>query len=241
MKDMKVNLSDFIPVKKMSDNREKDLREACKDFESIFTYQLLKSMRATIDKCDLFHGGQGEEVYQSLLDQEYAKMIAGSGNNSISEALYRQLSNDHINRSGQISKTDLDWINDYRPLIWPLEATISSEYGWRKDPFTGVERFHHGVDFAAKEGTKIYAPLSGKVLRSEYQEGYGNLVEVDHGNGITTLYAHNKDNMVKPGDRIEKGSVLAIVGSTGRSTGPHLHFEVKRNGEKIDPLDVLGA
>ena len=76
MKDMQVNLSDYIPVKKMSENREKDLREACKDFESIFTYQLLKSMRATIDKCDLFHGGQGEEVYQSLLDQEYAKMMA---------------------------------------------------------------------------------------------------------------------------------------------------------------------
>jgi murein DD-endopeptidase MepM/ murein hydrolase activator NlpD len=241
MKDMQVNLSDYIPVKKMPHNREKDLREACKDFESIFTYQLFKSMRATIDKCDLFHGGQGEEVYQSLLDQEYAKMMAGSGNNSISEALYRQLNNGHITRSGQISKTDLNRINDYRSLSWPLEAAISSEYGWRKDPFTGVEHFHHGVDFAAEEGTKIYAPLSGKVLRSEYQEGYGNLVEVDHGNGIITLYAHNKENMVETGDRIEKGSVLAVVGSTGRSTGPHLHFEVKRNGEKIDPLGVLRA
>ncbi len=217
------------------------LKKACRDFESVFTYQLLKSMRSTIDKCDLFHGGQGEEIYESLLDQELSKNIADGGSNSLSELLYRQLKG---GETPDLQRTDTVILREGAERTasyqWPLRARITSEFGMRKDPFTGESRFHQGIDLAAGEGTPVEACREGRVIKSEYQKGYGNVVVLDHGNGITTLYAHNRENLVKEGDWIRKGAPVAEVGSTGRSTGPHLHFEVRRHGKHLNPLEFLG-
>ncbi|MBD3609324.1 MAG: M23 family metallopeptidase [Gammaproteobacteria bacterium] len=111
----------------------------------------------------------------------------------------------------------------------------SSFYGMRTDPFTGKLDHHKGVDFAGREGSDIVAVASGVITWASERYGYGNLIEVNHGNGYVTRYAHLKEINVKVGDTVKKGQVVATMGSTGRSTGPHVHFEVWRNGRPVNP------
>ena len=124
---------------------------------------------------------------------------------------------------------------------WPSVAPIanfpylSSSYGWRRNPVTGRQSMHEGLDFAAPRGTPIEAAASGIVVEAKYVSGYGNLVEVDHGGGLVTRYAHASRLHVQQGDLVERGQLLAQVGSTGRSTGPHLHFEVRLADQPLDP------
>lgn len=115
----------------------------------------------------------------------------------------------------------------------------SSSFGWRVDPFTGQMAFHEGLDFLAETGTPIHAAASGIVVTAEKTTDYGNLVKIDHGAGVETRYAHISKILVKPGDRVAKGQLIAEVGNTGRSTGPHLHFEVRLNGIALDPRKYL--
>lgn len=119
-----------------------------------------------------------------------------------------------------------------RPITW---GWLSSKYGYRSDPFTGKRTWHAGVDLAGKEGSDIISVAGGVVTYADERYGYGNLVEVDHGDGLLTRYAHAKTIKVKVGDVVQKGQVLALMGSTGRSTGPHVHFEVIRNGKSENP------
>jgi murein DD-endopeptidase MepM/ murein hydrolase activator NlpD len=112
---------------------------------------------------------------------------------------------------------------------------ISSYYGTRTNPFTGKLQFHKGMDFAAKSGSNVLAVAGGVVTWSSKRYGYGNLVEINHGNGYVTRYGHNKENLVAVGDTVKKGQLISHMGSTGRSTGPHVHFEVMRNGRQINP------
>jgi len=119
-----------------------------------------------------------------------------------------------------------------RPITW---GWLSSPYGYRTDPFTGKRRWHAGVDLAGKEGSDIITVGAGVVTFAGDRFGYGNLVEVDHGDGLVTRYAHAKTIKVETGDVVQKGQVVALMGSTGRSTGPHVHFEVIRNGKSENP------
>ncbi|GAB1577639.1 M23 family metallopeptidase [Bordetella petrii] len=112
---------------------------------------------------------------------------------------------------------------------------LSSSYGWRRNPVTHRYAMHEGLDFAAPSGTPILAAAGGVVLEASYLAGYGNTVEVDHGDGLITRYAHASKLLVKPGDLVGRGQEIARVGSTGRSTGPHLHFEVRLAGQPLDP------
>ena len=109
----------------------------------------------------------------------------------------------------------------------------------RHDPFEGILKHHHGVDVAAKTGTPIRTPMRGSVIFSGRKGGYGNVVVIRHSNGLETLYGHNDKNLVREGDRVTPGMAIALVGSTGRSTGPHVHFEVRRGGRAIDPTSYL--
>ncbi|WP_372964924.1 M23 family metallopeptidase [Marinobacter sp.] len=119
-----------------------------------------------------------------------------------------------------------------RPITW---GWLSSKYGYRSDPFTGKRTWHGGVDLAGKDGSDIIAVASGVVTYADERYGYGNLVEIDHGDGLVTRYAHAKTIKVNVGDIVQKGQVVALMGSTGRSTGPHVHFEVIRNGKPENP------
>jgi murein DD-endopeptidase MepM/ murein hydrolase activator NlpD len=120
------------------------------------------------------------------------------------------------------------------------EGFISSYFGQRADPFTGYTAVHKGLDFAAAEGTKVSAVAAGLVTYSGERSGFGIMVEINHGNGLATRYCHNEKVLVKPGDMVRKGQEVALIGSTGRSTGPHLHFEVLKNGQQVDPLRFIG-
>lgn len=118
---------------------------------------------------------------------------------------------------------------------------ISSVFGWRNDPMTGKRAFHEGIDFAGRANNEVVAVAAGVVVWSGKRWGFGNTVEVNHGNGYSTLYAHNAKNLVKVGETVKKGQVLALLGSTGRSNGPHVHFEVRRNGKAVNPIEFVRA
>jgi murein DD-endopeptidase MepM/ murein hydrolase activator NlpD len=121
----------------------------------------------------------------------------------------------------------------------PVHGTISSGFGVRRDPFHGRQTFHKGLDFQARSGTQIVAVATGIVTFSGIRTGYGYVVEIQHANNLVTRYAHNRKNLVKEGDPVTKGQVIAELGNTGRSTGPHLHFEVVKDGVQVNPVTYL--
>jgi murein DD-endopeptidase MepM/ murein hydrolase activator NlpD len=116
---------------------------------------------------------------------------------------------------------------------------ISSRFGERSDPFTGRLAFHKGIDFAGREGNSVVAVASGVVTWAGDRYGYGQMVELNHGNGYVTRYAHNAENLVEVGDTVKRGDVIARMGDTGRATGPNLHFEVLQDGRAVDPLTFI--
>lgn len=128
---------------------------------------------------------------------------------------------------------------DAIPNLQPTVGRLSSPYGYRISPTSRKREFHSGIDLANQTGTEIYASGSGIVTFSGYNGGYGRMIIVAHGHGYTSVYAHNSGNLVKVGDKVKKGDVIAKMGSTGRSTGPHLHFEIRINGKAVDPTTIL--
>ncbi len=120
------------------------------------------------------------------------------------------------------------------------QGWISSYFGNRADPFTGRTAFHRGVDFAGRSNSDVVAVASGVVTWARERFGYGKTVEINHGNGYVTRYAHNARNLVKIGDTVKKGQTIALMGSSGRSTGPHLHFEVLKDGRAVNPISFVG-
>lgn len=139
----------------------------------------------------------------------------------------------------QSRKIDLDRVPTGIPVSM-LQARMSSPFGWRLHPITRTSRLHAGLDFAAPKGTPIYAASNGVVSSAGYVNGYGYLIEIDHGAGVTTVYAHNSENLVEAGDIVSRRQMIARVGNTGNSTGAHLHFEVRLDSVPIDPMLVLG-
>ena len=124
-------------------------------------------------------------------------------------------------------------------MTWPAEGEITSPFGWRVHPIFGTQRLHTGIDIGADYGDAIRAADGGVVIHADWMGGYGNAVIIDHGNGISTLYAHNSQLLVDEGQTVAKGQTVARCGSTGYSTGPHLHFEVRQNGSPVNPLNYL--
>ena len=124
-------------------------------------------------------------------------------------------------------------------MTWPAEGEITSPFGWRVHPIFGTQRLHTGIDIGADYGDAIRAADGGVVIHADWMGGYGNAVIIDHGNGSSTLYAHNSQLLVDEGQTVAKGQTVARCGSTGYSTGPHLHFEVRQNGSPVNPLNYL--
>jgi len=130
------------------------------------------------------------------------------------------------------------------PAVCPIYVSdldrVGSGFGMRKDPIDSTMKMHKGIDIAAPTGTKVYAAGSGKVLKiTSSDDGYGNCIVIEHGYGFVSRYAHLSSFKIKEGDEVKKGDLIGLVGSTGRSTGPHLHYEIEKDGEKIDPKKYI--
>ena len=136
-------------------------------------------------------------------------------------------------------KEDLSRISKI-PSIRPVKGGfLNSSFGYRKDPIDNEMRFHQGQDITVKSGTPVYAPADGIVKRAYYAGGFGNHIKLDHGNGYTTLFAHLSKIKVKHGQNVNRGDVIGLTGNTGRSTAPHLHYEIHHYGESKNPLDYF--
>jgi murein DD-endopeptidase MepM/ murein hydrolase activator NlpD len=162
------------------------------------------------------------------LDRELARFAAHIGDREQQlDMLASLLSNRKLQEQGLLSG---------RPV---KKGYMSSRYGWRSDPITGKRSMHTGLDFAGKAGSEIVAVASGVVSWTGKNSGYGNVVEISHGDDLITRYAHNKENLVVSGDLVRKGETIALMGSSGRVTGPHVHFEVYKNGRAVDPSSYV--
>jgi len=156
---------------------------------------------------------------------------------------------DHMRRDIDLRRESQEeiqgFLNDQRSLVgakpngWPIKGWLTSSFGMRQSPFTGKQKMHEGFDIAARTGTPIYATADGVVSKSETVPGYGKLVVIEHGYGYRTYFGHNSQNLVRAGERVVRGQEIARVGNTGRSTGSHVHYEVRRNGVPVNPKNFM--
>ncbi|MFN3396769.1 MAG: peptidoglycan DD-metalloendopeptidase family protein [Thermodesulfovibrionales bacterium] len=236
------------------------IKLAAKELESLFAYELIKAMRQASEESSK---GMGSDVYTSLFDMELARLMAERGL-GLREMLLKGINRERYGavrdsiRGVEGSERDnavdraspspsppnaqtylSEQQGEAKVERFPVNGVVSSGYGMRRHPLYGDMRFHHGIDIAAPEGTDIYPIRAGKVIFSGEQGGYGKVVLIDHGDGYITRYAHNKLNLVRTGDYVDTDTAIAKVGNTGLSTGPHLHFEVRYNGEPIDPITLV--
>jgi murein DD-endopeptidase MepM/ murein hydrolase activator NlpD len=128
----------------------------------------------------------------------------------------------------------------HTPNTMPIEGWFSHGFGWRKDPFTGARQFHRGIDIVNDQGTPVRATADGVISRALRVSDYGKVIDISHGYGFVSRYGHLSEILIRPGERISRGDIIGRVGSTGRSTGPHLHYEVFRDGRRVNPWKYLG-
>lgn len=229
------------------------VRAVAREMEALFLYEMLKAMRATVhSEAD---NSLGHDTYMSLFDMELSRVMADRGV-GLKDMLLKG-----FNRAGQVMESSEEaekthevsnrqdfhgsrkdtGAGDAEGLSLPVKGVVTSPFGTRRHPVYGDSRFHHGMDIAAPEGASVYAFRQGYVVFSGEDAGYGNVVVIDHGDGLTSKYAHNSHNIVKTGEYVAANDVIALVGSTGISTGPHLHFELRQNGQSIDPETLVAA
>jgi murein DD-endopeptidase MepM/ murein hydrolase activator NlpD len=237
-----------------------ELKNVSEKFEAIFIAHMLKVMRDTIEDSGLLDGGFGKSIYTDLFDQEVSLKFAQRGTLGISNLLYKNLSN-KLNDADEKETGNVPATGKAAPSVaaprpstnkvgseeeisdfqLPVQAPISSAFGMRRDPFSHQAKFHKGLDLAAPEGMKVVPALQGKVVYAGYMSGYGDTVVVQHSGELQTRYGHLGSIAVRVGDAVDSQSTLGTVGSTGRSTGAHLHFEVIRNGKAVDPMENLNV
>jgi murein DD-endopeptidase MepM/ murein hydrolase activator NlpD len=240
------------------------VKKAAQEMEALFAYEMLKAMRQTASMSP--GQGLGSDFYTSIFDMEVARVLSERGL-GVREMLLRSLryggepqttggeaaphhggetsapapppSDRNVTEALPVPSGLSVPRNDPTEYRLPVEGRITSRFGLRRHPILKRCLAHQGVDIAAPHGTEVHALRKGRVVFSGWQAGYGNTVIIDHGDGVTSKYAHNSENLVKAGDEVDGSTVIARVGSTGKSTGPHLHLEVIENGERVDPLPVL--
>jgi murein DD-endopeptidase MepM/ murein hydrolase activator NlpD len=176
--------------------------------------------------------------------------LTALGEKKQAEAL-KEMSNELTQLKGAANRQEaslqvlIEYFEDKRslfastPSVWPVRGWVTSRYGGRISPFSGIQKFHEGMDIAAQTGTPVVASADGVVVKAGFGTGYGNMVEISHGYGIKTLYAHNSRLNVKAGQRVRRGDVIAYAGDSGSSTGPHLPSDVRLTGLPVNPAKYL--
>lgn len=222
-----------------------ELRKQATELASLFVFQMLQAMRRTVPKSALLQQDFANDLYYSLFDQEVARHVARRADLGLTSLLLQQLrgSGGSI-RHFEPRRSGLEAYRQHQAydaiaLSFPVLGELTSSYGWRQDPIEQHTKFHHGIDIAAPAGAPVHAAAPGKVIFSGERPGYGNLVIIAHANGYETYYAHNAANLVAVGDEVTMQQPVAQIGATGRATGPHLHFEVRKNGQVVDPSSLL--
>jgi murein DD-endopeptidase MepM/ murein hydrolase activator NlpD len=229
MSDLIGNIRDVVDIVRPSQSRGKKLspEQALREFEGMVLRLLLKEVRQSMSGEGLF--GQEGAMYQDLFDEEITNRISEMGGLGLSSRLDLSA----FSQGASVGREEI------RQALFPVDGIVSSEFGWREGLDGGPSRMHHGVDIAAAEGAPVLAALPGTVTFAGVRGNYGNLVIVDHGDGLETRYAHCQSLMVAEGDPVSAGTPIGSVGSTGRSTGPHLHFEVRLDSQPVEPSGVL--
>jgi murein DD-endopeptidase MepM/ murein hydrolase activator NlpD len=217
--------------------------EAAQAFEGYLVEMMVQQMRKTIPE-GIFQS-TGVEMFSSMFDQAVAKEIAASGGFGLAASMATQMSGAdpasvHLATEPGLGSARDTPIAPFADGPTPVDGVITSHFGYRKDPFSGENRFHKGLDIAAPVGTPIHSLAAGTVSLVGERRGYGRVVMVEHDDGWRSLYAHCDAMTVQPGQRIEAGEEIATVGSSGRSTGPHLHLELQHNGASVDPGKAMG-
>lgn len=238
------------------------MKAVSKEMEAMFAYEMIKAMRSTVSSSSKDNLGGG--TFTAMFDMELSKVLADRGlgmQDMLYKAMMMEAQKAEQSATGkqptvptiptegayagaQAGRPEPQSTAD--PLTpgpqtssLPVNGQVSSGFGVRKHPISGHNQFHHGMDIAAPFGNEIRPIRDGEVAFSGAQPGYGNVVIVDHGNGLISKYAHNSLNLVKEGDKVDSKTVIARVGSTGYSTGPHLHLEVRYKGESINPAGLI--
>ena len=224
--------------------QSKDARErqkAAQEFASLLFLEVLKSMRAALPQDGFVEGESlSRDIYTSMMDAEIARVMAKRDSTGFTKAVERSLEQIAAGRGALAPAEEQARPQKQSDPKAPISGVVSSVFGWRTEPVNGAKDFDAGVDIAAPAGAPVKAAASGKVIFSGRMAGYGNLVEIDHGNGLVTRYGHNSTNLVSVGDQIQAGQAIALVGNTGRSTASHLHFEVRKGGKAVNPEILLG-
>ncbi|MFO1518537.1 MAG: M23 family metallopeptidase [bacterium] len=175
------------------------------------------------------------DVKEAKLDTNLYKKLGGKLE-ELSE--YAFALETHVNEVYELGQDKLSyWAST--PSIWPVKGWVTSDFGGRINPITGTPKFHEGLDIAAPYGTPIFAPSDGITSFTGYKGGYGYALVLDHGYGVSTLYGHTSNILVKEGERVRRGQLVAMVGSSGAATGPHLHYEVHVDGVPTDPMKFI--
>jgi murein DD-endopeptidase MepM/ murein hydrolase activator NlpD len=208
--------------------------KVARDIEGLFFQILTKELQRSLPKDSWLGSGPGAQMAGDLFSQAIAQQASGAMDLGLASRLRSQLG---LPESSPVIMPAFSGA----PGRMPVDGNITSGYGFRRDPIAGDRRFHHGVDIAAKQGRPIVSVSDGVVMFAGHRGGYGRMVRVRTDNGTEFIYAHCRQLSVQPGDRVRSGMNLGEVGSTGRSTGPHLHFEVRYKGASVDPRPWLGT
>jgi murein DD-endopeptidase MepM/ murein hydrolase activator NlpD len=228
-------------------SREEKIKRIAVQFEEMLISTLLKSAFPENESEELFSGSM--KTTENLRLMYLSQYIADSGGLGYQKLIEEQIKSkiNEIPDTAKAAENPLSStkppINYYQgnppPMIAPVHAPISSGYGWRNDPIDGKLRFHSGIDLEIPINTPIKAMMAGEVIFSGFEKGYGRMVELRHANGMISRYAHNAKLLVKPGEWVDAGSVISLSGNSGRSTGPHLHFEISKNNQSLDPTHLF--
>jgi murein DD-endopeptidase MepM/ murein hydrolase activator NlpD len=239
--------------------------EVAKEFEAVLLAQVISAMRKTVPESGMLEASANRKMLDGAFDQEVARSLAAKGGLGIAEQIVGQIERQHatrdaaagtagpaaasvtagamapaLGRSAPVARSQrVAPAVGAEGAVLPVAGEISSPFGVRSDPFTGVRRFHAGVDLAAPRGSEIRAVADGEVVFSGWRRGAGRVVEVRHADGLVTSYAHAERTLVRAGQHVGAGEVVATVGSSGRASGPHLHFAAARDGQAIDPSGLL--
>jgi len=210
------------------------LREAAKGFEALLLAEIMKPLEDSAG--GLLGNSLGSRFARSMFHEAIVEKVADHGGIGLADMVATQLG-----RAGAVSAYGTPAPGR---IGWPVQGlaldSVCSPFGMRADPFTGKQRMHQGVDIDAPEGTPVFPSLEGEVLFAGERGGYGRVVIVEHGDGLQTRYAHLKQVDVDAGEWLDGSRSLGTVGSSGRSTGPHLHMEVRKDGVPMNPLTLLG-